>query len=63
MRKKTKPGDLIKIPYQNEWHVYGRVLEDESYAIYDFPSRLNDSNYDQIIQPLQVVKGIAKRIS
>lgn len=43
-------GDLIKIPYKQGWHTYGRLLVDKSYAIYDCPSEEDRKDYNNIIQ-------------
>ncbi|MBO9205247.1 MULTISPECIES: Imm26 family immunity protein [Niastella] len=50
MAVKLKVGDLIKIPFKEGWHTYGRVLIDESFAFYDCPSKDERIDYDNIIK-------------
>ena len=49
MEKKVKAGDLIKIPFKKGWYTYGRVLIDNSYAIYDCPSEQLITDYNTIL--------------
>lgn len=50
MIKKTKPGDLIRVPISDELHTYARILVDGSYAFYDCPSRKERVDYEEILK-------------
>ncbi len=47
---KIEPGDLIKIPFKEGWHTYARILVDNSYAIYDCPSKIERIDFEEIIK-------------
>jgi len=50
IKYKENPGDLIKIPFKEGMNFYGRILMDNSCAIYDFISRDNSEiNYESIL--------------
>lgn len=48
-RLRVQPGDLIKIPYKEGMHTYGRIIVEGSYAIYDCPSAIENNDYENII--------------
>src|SRR5271165_3279765 len=49
-RKESKPGDLIQIPFNKAGvHTYARTLKDGSCMIYDSPSTVERSDFDNII--------------
>lgn len=50
MSQTAKVGDIIKIPFSNGTHTYGRILIEGSYAIYDCPSSFDRDDYDNIIK-------------
>lgn len=47
---KLEAGDIIKIPFKKGWHTYARILVDGSYAIYDCPSNVERSDFEEILK-------------
>lgn len=50
MDKLAKVGDLIKIPFNDTKHTYGRILTDGSYAIYDCSCTSDIEDHNNIIK-------------
>lgn len=48
-RRKLKAGDLIKIPFKEGYHTYGRILVEGSCAFYDCSSTIDRNDFETII--------------
>ncbi|MGN6713895.1 Imm26 family immunity protein [Anaerocolumna jejuensis] len=50
MKKSTRAGDLVKIPFDDFNHTYARILVEGSYAVYDCRSSSDIKDYSSIIE-------------
>lgn len=49
-KQKVTPGDIIKIQYDSEFHIYGRVLKYCDIAFYDIKTKDEITDLEAIIQ-------------
>ena len=48
-RQKEIPGGIVKIPFDDGWHTYGRILNYGDLAIYDLKTQEDITDLDYII--------------